>query len=43
MAADEVDLAREAVEKAMANGGWDNDPVRNAAPHAELINQDFYT
>ncbi len=33
-----VDLAREAVEKATANDGWDNNPVRNAAPHANLIN-----
>ena len=33
-----VDSAREAVEKATANGGWDNDPVRDAAPHADLIN-----
>jgi hypothetical protein len=33
-----VDSAREAVEKATANGGWNNDPVRDAAPHANLIN-----
>ena len=33
-----VESAREAVEKATANGGWDNDPVRDAAPHADLIN-----
>ena len=34
-----VESAREAVEKAMANGGWENDFVRNAAPHAAVINQ----
>ena len=34
-----VDSAREAVKKATANGGWDNEPVRDAAPHADVINQ----
>ena len=33
-----VESAREAVEKATANGGWENDFVRNAAPHAAVIN-----
>lgn len=33
-----VDSAREASEAAMSEGGWNNDPVRNAAPHASLIN-----
>lgn len=37
-----VDAAQAAVEKATANGGWDNDFVRDAAPHAKLIN-DFIT
>ena len=37
-----VDAARDAVAKATANGGWDNDVVRNAAPHADVIN-DFIT
>merc|ERR1712232_1340954 len=27
------------VEEATADGGWNNDPVRNAAPHSELINK----
>lgn len=34
-----VDSARAAVKKATANGGWDNDPVRDAAPYADVINQ----
>jgi len=34
-----VDSACEAVTKATANGGWDNDYVRDAAPHAEIINK----
>ena len=34
-----VDAAREAVTKATANGGWDNEHVRNAAPHAAVINK----
>jgi len=34
-----VESAREAVAKATANGGWDNEPVRAAAPHADLINE----
>ena len=34
-----VDSAAEAVAKATAGGGWDNDAVRDAAPHAALINQ----
>ncbi|KAL3780272.1 hypothetical protein ACHAW5_001532 [Stephanodiscus triporus] len=33
-----VESARDAVEKATANGGWDNDHVRDAAPHADVIN-----
>jgi hypothetical protein len=33
-----VESAREAVEKATANGGWENDFVRNGAPHAAVIN-----
>jgi len=33
-----VESAKEAVEKATANGGWDNDHVRDAAPHADVIN-----
>lgn len=37
-----VDAARAAVEKATADGGWDNDPVRDAAPHGDIIN-DFIT
>lgn len=34
-----VDAAREAVAKATAGGGWDNEPVRDAAPHADVINE----
>ena len=34
-----VESAAEAVAKATAGGGWDNAPVRDAAPHAALINQ----
>ena len=34
-----VDAAREAVTKATANGGWDNEHVRDAAPHAAVINK----
>lgn len=34
-----VESAREAVAKATADGGWDNDPVRDAAPHADVINK----
>lgn len=30
--------AAEAVAKATAGGGWDNGPVRDAAPHAAVIN-----
>jgi hypothetical protein len=33
-----VESARDAIEKATANGGWDNEYVRNAAPHADVIN-----
>lgn len=33
-----VESAKEAVEKATADGGWDNDHVRDAAPHADVIN-----
>jgi hypothetical protein len=32
-----VESAAEAVVKATANGGWDNEPVRQAAPHAAAI------
>jgi len=34
-----VDAAAEAVAKATAGGGWDNEAVRAAAPHAAVINQ----
>jgi len=34
-----VNSAAEAVEKAMIGGGWDNDAVRDAAPHAAAINR----
>ena len=34
-----VDAAAEAVAKATANGGWDNDVVRDSAPHAAIINK----
>lgn len=34
-----VDSARDAVTKATASGGWDNEVVRDAAPHANIINQ----
>lgn len=37
-----VDAANEAVAKATADGGWDNEVVRDAAPHADIIN-DFIT
>lgn len=33
-----VDAAAEAVAKATAGGGWENEPVRAAAPHAAAIN-----
>ncbi len=33
-----VESAKNAIEKATANGGWDNEYVRNAAPHADVIN-----
>ena len=33
-----VAAAEEAVAKATAGGGWDNDVVRDAAPHGALIN-----
>lgn len=33
-----VDAATEAVAKATANGGWENEAVRAAAPHADVIN-----
>eukprot|EP00547_Thalassionema_nitzschioides_P006821 CAMPEP_0194220910 /NCGR_PEP_ID=MMETSP0156-20130528/29510_1 /TAXON_ID=33649 /ORGANISM="Thalassionema nitzschioides, Strain L26-B" /LENGTH=324 /DNA_ID=CAMNT_0038951141 /DNA_START=11 /DNA_END=985 /DNA_ORIENTATION=+ len=33
-----VEAAQDAVAKATANGGWDNDYVRDSAPHAEVIN-----
>jgi len=39
---DIVTRAREAVDAATAEGGWDNEVVRNAAPHASLIN-DYIT
>lgn len=34
-----VNSAAEAVAKATAGGGWDNEPVRDAAPHATAINR----
>jgi len=34
-----VDAAAEAVAKAMADGGWNNDVVRDMAPHAAQINK----
>jgi len=34
-----VDSAAEAVAKATAGGGWDNEPVRLAAPYASAINK----
>jgi hypothetical protein len=34
-----VNSAAEAVAKATAGGGWDNDAVRDAAPHATAINR----
>jgi hypothetical protein len=34
-----VNSAAEAVAKATAGGGWDNEPVRDAAPHAAAINR----
>mgnify|MGYP003311795129 CR=1 FL=1 len=34
-----TDAAREAVAAATAGGGWDNEPVRAAAPHAAAINE----
>lgn len=33
------EAAGAAVAKAQANGGWDNDPVRDAAPHGDIINK----
>lgn len=33
-----VESAADAVAKATAGGGWDNEPVREAAPHAAVIN-----
>jgi len=34
-----VENAAKAVKQATANGGWDNESVRKAAPHAASINQ----
>ena len=34
-----VESAKAAVEEATAGGGWNNEPVRNAAPHSDLINK----
>ena len=34
-----TDAAKEAVAAATAGGGWDNEPVRAAAPHAAAINE----
>lgn len=34
-----VNSAAEAVRQATAGGGWDNEPVRAAAPHAAIINR----
>lgn len=33
------DAAQSAIQKATADGGWNNDPVREAAPHASVINK----
>ncbi len=37
-----VDAAKDAVAKATADGGWENEVVRASAPHADVIN-DFIT
>jgi len=34
-----ITAAQNAVTLATADGGWDNEPVRNAAPHADRINR----
>jgi hypothetical protein len=34
-----IDAAQEAYETASIGGGWDNEVVRNSAPHASLINK----
>lgn len=34
-----VNAAQKAVAAATANGGWDNDIVRDSAPHANVINE----
>ena len=34
-----VESAAKAVAQATANGGWDNEPVRLAAPHAAVVNK----
>jgi len=34
-----IDAAQDAYETASIGGGWDNEVVRNAAPHANLINK----
>ncbi len=34
-----VSSVRKAVKLAMEGGGWNNDPVRNAAPNSNLIHE----
>lgn len=34
-----VEAALDAFDTATIGGGWDNEPIRNAAPHAALINE----
>ena len=34
-----VESAKAAVDEATADGGWNNEPVRSAAPHSDLINK----
>lgn len=34
-----VKAAKEAVTTAMASGSWDNEPVRDNAPHADIVNK----
>mmetsp|Transcript_18041 Transcript_18041/g.22090 ORF Transcript_18041/g.22090 Transcript_18041/m.22090 type:complete len:308 (+) Transcript_18041:115-1038(+) len=34
-----VESSEKAVEAAMASGGWDNSPVRDMAPHANIVNK----
>lgn len=34
-----VELAKDAVSAAMVSGSWDNEPVRENAPHADIVNK----